>query len=171
MKITRKITTFIALTLFTTLTFAQDKKPASPAATATGKVNGAEITIKYSSPYVKGREIWGGLVPYGKVWRAGANAPTTITTDKKIFVEGQELPAGTYSIYVIPEKNEATVIFGKDSGMSASKYDASKDQLRVKVKTKKSSKMNESLVYTIDNNAITLSWENLDIPVSLKHYQ
>lgn len=161
---------FVFVALFVTaLAGAQEKKPASPAATATGTINGAEITINYSSPSVKGREIWGALVPYGKVWRAGANAPTTFTTSSNINIEGQELPAGTYALYVIPEKNEATVIFGKDKTIGANKYDQSKDQIRVKVKTKKSSKMNESLVYTVNKNKIILSWENLDIPMTV-HY-
>lgn len=170
MKITQKIALLFVTVLFTTFSFAQDKKPASPPAKATGKIDGATITINYSSPFVKGRQIWGELVPYSKVWRAGANAPTTFTTDMKISIEGQEIPAGTYSIYVIPEKDEAVVIFGKDATMSASKYDQAQDQVRVKVKTKKSAKMNESLVYTIENNYVTLSWENLDIPVRVKRY-
>ena len=147
---------------------AQDKKPASPAATATGKINGANITINYSSPFVKGRTIWGELVPYGKVWRAGANAPTTLETDKAITIEGKELPAGKYAVYVIPQERYATVIFGKDPTIGFNKYTEANDQIRVDVKTKKSSKMNESLVYTINNNQIVLSWENLDIPLTVK---
>lgn len=157
------------LTLFLALSInAQDKKPASPAATAAGKINGANVTIVYSSPFVKGRTIWGELVPYGKVWRAGANAPTTITTDKLLMVEGQSLPAGTYSIYMIPEKENVTVIFGKDAKMGASSYKENQDQLRVNVKPKKSAKMNESLTYKVNKDNITLSWENWDIPISVK---
>lgn len=168
MKFTSKIATLLIAVLFTTVSFAQDKKPASPSATATGKINGANITINYSSPFVKGRTIWGDLVPYGKVWRAGANAPTTFETDKALKIEGKELPAGKYSVYVIPEKDNATVIFGSDTKMGAHNYDKAKDALRVNVKTKKSAKMNESLAYTINKDNVTLSWENLDIPVSVK---
>ncbi len=168
MKITSKIAMLLIAVLFTTVSIAQDKKPASPAATAKGTINGTAITINYSSPFVKGRTIWGELVPYGKVWRAGANAPTTIETDKALKIEGKELPAGKYAVYVIPEKGSATVIFGKNPKMSAYDYDQAQDALRVNVKTKKSGKLNESLVYTINKNNITLSWENLDIPVSVK---
>lgn len=168
MKFTAKIAMLLVAVFITSVSSAQDKKPSSPAATAKGIINGSEITINYSSPFVKGRTIWGELVPYGKVWRAGANAPTTIETNKDLKVEGQALPKGKYAIYVIPEKDAATVIFGKDAKMSAYDYDQSKDQVRVKVKTKKSAKMNESLVYTVNKNNITLSWENLDIPVSVK---
>lgn len=168
MKFTAKCTMLIATIFFTVIATAQEKKPASPSATATGEINGAKITINYSSPFVKGRTIWGELVPYGKVWRAGANAPTTIETDKVLKIEGKELAAGKYAIYVIPENGAATVIFGKDPKVGANNYDESLDALRVKVKTKKSASMNESLVYKINKNNITLSWENLDIPVSVK---
>lgn len=168
MKFTTKLVFGIVTLFITTLSIAQDKKPASPSATAKGSINGANITINYSSPFVKGRQIWGELVPYGKVWRAGANAPTTFETDKTLKIEGKELQAGTYAFYVIPEKDGATVIFGKDKTIGANKYDESKDQLRVKVKTKKSSNFNESLVYSINKNNVTLSWENLDIPISVK---
>jgi hypothetical protein len=168
MKTTKQIMMLLVAFVMTTMAGAQDKKTASPAATATGKINGATITINYSSPSVKGRTIWGELVPYGKVWRAGANAPTTIETDKTIKIEGKELPAGKYAVYVIPEKDEATVIFGKDPSVGANKYDQSKDQLRVKVKTKKSAVMTESLVYKINKDNITLSWENIDIPMKVK---
>jgi hypothetical protein len=168
MKFTAKIAILIATVFFSTVSIAQDKKPASPPATATGSINGANITINYSSPFVKGRTIWGELVPYGKVWRAGANAPTTFETTKALKVEGKELPAGKYSVYVIPENGSATVIFGKDPKMSAYDYNEAQDALRVKVKTKKSDKMNESLVYNVNKNNVTLSWDNLEIPVSVK---
>lgn len=148
--------------------YAQDKKPLSPPATATGKINGANITINYSSPSVKGRTIWGELVPYGKVWRAGANAPTTFETDKKIMVEGKELPAGKYAVYIIPEKDNASVIFGKDPSIGANKYDMKNDQIRVTVKPKKSKTIAESLVYAVNKDNVTLSWEYWEIPVKIK---
>src|ERR1041385_9089037 len=90
--------TLLALLVTTLLWSQEDKsKRPSPPATATGKVMGATITINYSSPGVKGRKIWGGLVPYDKVWRAGANEATLFQTDKNIKVEGKSLPAGKYS--------------------------------------------------------------------------
>ena len=89
----------LLFTALLTITFvnAQNKPVASPAAVATGKINGATITINYSSPSVKGRVIWGDLVPYNKVWRAGANEATTFETDKELTIEGKKLPAGKYS--------------------------------------------------------------------------
>jgi hypothetical protein len=169
MKLVTKMTLLLVAVFMTSVATAQDKKPASPPAVAKGTINGANITINYSSPFVKGRAIWGGLVPYGQVWRAGANGATTFETDKAIMVEGKELPAGKYAFFVIPEKDQAVIIFNSDSAQwGAYDHDAAKDQLRVTVKTKKSAQMNESLVYTVNKNNVTLSWENLDIPVAIK---
>jgi hypothetical protein len=160
MKFTSKIALFIAI-LATTIANAQDKKPASPPATATGKINGATITINYSSPSVKGRVIWGELVPYGQVWRAGANDATTFETDKAITIDGKELPAGKYAFFVIPEKdNKATIIFNKEPKQwGAYKYDAAKDQLRVTVPITKSKTLTESLTYKVEANSVSLNWE------------
>jgi len=159
------------MAVFTTsMAVAQEKKPASPAATATGTINGSTITVNYSSPFVKGRTIWGELVPYSKVWRAGANDATTFETSKAIKVEGKDLPAGKYAFFVIPEKDgTATVIFNKEAKQWGEyKYDEKKDALRVSIKTKKSAKLSESLVYTVGKNNVTLSWENLEFPISIK---
>ncbi len=160
-----------AMTIFTASAWAQ---PASPAATATGTINGANVTIKYSSPAVKGRQIWGALVPYDKVWRAGANAATTIETDKDLTVEGKKLPAGKYSIYAIPGEKEWTIILNSQTGQwginrdQSTTEDPAKDVFRVMVKAKKSDMMNERLVYTINDKGFVLSWENLDVPVRVK---
>src|ERR1700749_3615747 len=92
--------------VFTSAVHAQDKKPlASPRDSVSGKINGAEITINYGSPSVRGRKIWGGLEKYNVVWRAGANEATTFTTDKDIWVEAKKLPAGEYGFFVIPAEN------------------------------------------------------------------
>lgn len=158
---------FIALV---TVTFvnAQDK-PASPAATATGKINGATININYNSPSVKGRVIWGELVPFNKVWRAGANEATTFETDKEITIEGKKLPAGKYSFFVIPSEKESVLIFNKEAKQwGAYKYKEAEDQLRVTVKQQKTGSNTESLIYTIKKNSIVLSWEKWIIPFSVK---
>lgn len=100
MKLKKKIQAIVFALFMTTFVNAQNK-PASPAAVATGKINGANISINYSSPSVKGRVIWGELVPFNKIWRAGANAATTIESDKDLIIEGSKLPAGKYSFFVI----------------------------------------------------------------------
>ncbi|MCW3087946.1 MAG: hypothetical protein JWQ78_1332, partial [Sediminibacterium sp.] len=134
---------------------------ASPAATATGKVNGANITVNYSSPSVKGRQVWGtNLVPYGKVWRAGANEATIFETDKDIKVEGKTLPAGKYSVYAIAGENEWVIIFNSATGQwgitraGETTEDPAKDVLRVTVKPRKSDTMNERLVYDVTDKGL-----------------
>ncbi len=160
---------FLVIALFVaTFVFAQNK-PASPAAIATGKINDATISINYSSPSVKGRVIWGELVPFNKIWRAGANAATTIESDKDLIIEGKKLPAGKYSFFVIPSETECILIFNKVAKMSGtSKYDEKEDQLRVTVKQELAKSSTESLVYTINKKSIVLSWEKWNIPFSVK---
>ena len=150
----------------------KSKRP-SPPATATGKIKEATITINYSSPAVKERKIWGELVPYDKVWRAGANEATIFETDKDIKVEGKSLPAGKYSLYAIPGEKEWVIIFNSQTGQWGIKMDGSttedpaKDVLRVTVKSKKSENFNERLIYVISEKGFALNWENLSVPVSV----
>ncbi len=158
---------FIAL-LTVPFVNAQDNQ-ASPAVVATGKINGASISIKYSSPSVKGRKIWGELVPFDKVWRAGANDATTFETDADLIIEGSKLVAGKYSFFVIPSENQCVLIFNKEAKQwGAYKYNQNDDQLRVTVKQKISDINTEKLVYNIDKNSIVLSWEKWNIPFSVQ---
>src|SRR6185295_8318900 len=151
----------------------KSKRP-SPPATATGNVNGATITIDYSSPSVKGRKIWGGLVPYNKVWRTGANEATLFNTDKEIKVEGKPLPSGKYSIYTIPGEKEWVFIFNSQTGQSGVKEngetseDPAKDVLRLTVRPEKSANFNERMKFDVEKNGFSLLWENLRVPVSVK---
>jgi Protein of unknown function (DUF2911) len=155
----------------------KSKRP-SPPATATGKIKDATITINYSSPSVKGRTIWGGLVPYGKIWRAGANEATIFTTDKEITVEGKKLPAGKYSLFMTPGEKEWTVIFNSQTGQwgitqsGDANLDPSKNVLEVKVKPKEQKNVQETLAYTIEDKMMekgfTLTWDKLNVFVSVK---
>ncbi len=151
----------------------KSKRP-SPPAIASGTVHGATITINYSSPSVKGRKIWGDLVPYDKVWRAGANEATIFETNKDIKVEGKTLGAGKYSLYAIPGEKGWTIIFNSATGQwginrdYTTTEDPAKDVLRLLVQSKKSASFNERLIYKIDNKGFALLWENLEIPVSIK---
>ncbi|MFD3001400.1 DUF2911 domain-containing protein [Pontibacter toksunensis] len=155
--------------LVSTITWAQNGngQKASPPATATGKVGDANVTVNYSSPAVKGRQIWGDLVPYGEVWRAGANEATTVTFDKDVMVEGKALPAGTYSFYTIPGENEWTVIFNKTAKQWGTQYDEKQDALRVTTTPRKADTMNERLAYAVTDNGLVLRWENMEVPVTI----
>lgn len=148
-----------ALTAFVAVAGFSQEKP-SPAKVAEGTVAGAKITINYSSPAVKGRTIWGELVPLGQVWRAGANEATTFTTSKDIMVQGKKLPAGTYSFFIIPGETESTFIFNKVAKQwGAFNYDSKEDVLRVSVPSIQTSSMEERLVYEVKPDSFEIRWE------------
>lgn len=149
----------LALTAFVGFAaIAQEK--ASPAKKAEGTVGDAKITISYSSPAVKGRVIWGDLVPMGQVWRAGADDATTFTTSKDISIQGQKLAAGTYSFFIIPGETESTMIFNKVAKQwGAYTYDAKEDALRVSVPSQQTSTLEERLVYEVKPDGFEIRWE------------
>jgi len=175
-KIQSRFVLVLASLLMTSVLWAQGDKSqrASPPATAKGEVNGATITIDYSSPAVKNRKIFGDLQPYGEVWRAGANEATVFETSKDIKVEGKTLAAGKYSIYAIPGEKEWSVIFNKQTGQwgvkrgGATSRDPAQDALVVKVKPKKTQQLTERLVYEITDKGFVLRWENVEVPVAIK---
>ncbi|WP_228527689.1 DUF2911 domain-containing protein [Pararhodonellum marinum] len=162
MKLKNTIRIFFSLLvmgLFVQQTQAQEEKP-SPARTAKGSINGANITVNYSSPAVKGRSIWGDLVPLGQVWRAGANEATTFETDKDIKVQGETLPAGKYSLFLIPDEYEPMMIFNKvHKQWGAFEYDQAEDALRVKVSPEGNEEMEERLVYNVTDDGLEVKWE------------
>jgi hypothetical protein len=150
----------------------QDKsKRPSPPAEVSQKVGEATVTINYSQPAVKEREIWGGLVPYGKVWRTGANEATTFEVSKDVKIEGETLKMGKYGLFTIPEKDEWTIIFNSvPDQWGAFNYSADKDVLRVKVKPAKSSEFKERMTFEISKKGkVTLLWENLAVPFTVSN--
>ena len=155
---------------FFAISFANaQEKLKSPPEKATGMINGATIQINYGSPSVRGRKIWGELVPFGEVWRAGANEATTFETDKELTIEGLRLPAGKYSFFVIPNNEECTIIFNKEAKQwGAYKYNEKMDQLRVKVKQQIADSATEKLTYIINSTDVELVWEKWIIGFSVK---
>jgi tetratricopeptide (TPR) repeat protein len=129
----------------------------------------SDISITYHRPEVGGREIWGKTVPYGKVWRAGANENTTITFNDDVAIEGKALAAGTYGLHTIPDKDQWTIIFSKNATSWGSfSYDEKEDALRVTVKPHAAEPF-EVLTYVFDDvkpdSALaTLRWEKLAVP-------
>ena len=172
----------LALALFcTTLASAQTpaRPPQSPNDSVSGMIGKAMVKIKYGAPSLRGRKILGAIEPYGKPWRAGANAATTIITDKDLVIGGKTLAAGKYTIYMVPgEKkwkvniNSATGQWGiakdtKDPRGYSATDDPSKDVATVTVKPKKAGPT-ERLTYTINSKGFTLMWEDLEIDVPVK---
>ena len=169
---TTKMVTVITLVLFSVSLMAQDDKSQrpSPPANVSEKVGNATITIDYSQPSVKGREIWGGLVPYGKVWRTGANEATTFETSADVKIEGESLKAGKYGLFTIPEEDEWTIIFNSvPDQWGAFNYDASKDVLRVKVKPQSVGQNMEKMTFKITSDGmVSLLWEKLKVSFSVE---
>src|SRR3989440_12817701 len=146
-----------ALALTTSLLFAQDKKPrVSPHETVNATVGGAKITIVYGRPYTKDpktgekRKIWGALVPYGKVWRLGADEATLLTTDKDITIGGTSIAAGTYSLYLWPEESGAKLIVNKQTGQWGTKYDEKQDLVRIDLKKEAGPKPVDQFTIVVD---------------------
>ncbi len=147
----------------------KSKRP-SPPAKVTEKVGTTTVTIDYSRPSVKGRKIFGGLEPYDKVWRAGANEATTFEFDKDVKINGQALAKGKYAFFAIPNEGEWTLIFDKKADQwGAYDYKEGNDALRLKVKPVKSPKLTELLTYTIDKKGdVKLWWENVEVPFKIQ---
>jgi tetratricopeptide (TPR) repeat protein len=142
---------------------------ASQQASITQRVGVTDITINYARPLVNGRKVWDGLVPMGKVWRAGANLNTTITFSTAVQIEGQPLPAGKYGLHAIPKADSWTIIFSKMADAWGSySYDEKEDALRVEVKPRESA-MEEALEYEFeelkaDSALVLMKWEKLAVP-------
>ncbi len=138
-------------------------------AVITQRIGITDITVNYHRPLVNSRQIWGKLVPYGQVWRAGANENTTITFTDPVTIEGQSLDKGTYGLHMIPGENEWTVIFSKMSTAWGSfSYKQDEDALRVSVKPH-AAEFHDALAYDFDDvkpdsTVITLTWDKVAVP-------
>jgi hypothetical protein len=151
------------------LTLSAQDKPASPKAEASGTLGASKVKVVYSQPSARGRKIMGGLVPYGEVWRTGANEATVIEFDKPVKIEGKDLAAGKYSLFTIPGETEWTIIFNKDTKQWGHySYKQADDVLRVTVKPTKLSAPVETFVISVGNEQIELKWENTAVPVKIK---
>jgi|TARA_B110000967_G_C18627429_1_gene431933 hypothetical protein len=160
-----KITLFLMLLTF--ISYGQK----SPPEKAEGKTKSeVTITIEYSSPRVKGRTVFGDLVPYSNVWRAGANKNTTIKFDKNVTVNGQELAAGKYGFFIIPNEDGMwTVIFNKNNdGWGSYGYKESDDALRINVTTTTSEDSKEELTYAVVKDEILFSWDTTSFVLNVK---
>jgi tetratricopeptide (TPR) repeat protein len=182
-------TSIVGLLLVFTNSNAQNittPRAPSPAAIVGQTIGISTVTVKYSRPAVKGREVWGALVPYGwnkqgfgsnmdAPWRAGANENTLISFSHPARVEGKEVPAGDYGLFfVINKDNTGEVILSKDSRSWGSFwYDASRDQLRAPIQIKNATTSTELLTYEFDNltknsGELILSWEKKQLPVKIE---
>ncbi len=169
------ILTILAL-LLTTVAFAQmggEKKPASPPASASCDLGGGKtIKTDYSSPRMRGRKIFGDLVPLGEVWRTGANAATTFVTSTDLMVGGKAVPAGSYTIFTVPTADKWTLIINKQTGEWGIPYKYEKDELaRIDMEVSKlpSPVENFTIAYDKTGSGCTLrmDWETTSATVAI----
>jgi len=150
-------------------TLMLDLPRASQHASVTQRIGITDITINYHRPLANGRQVWGKLVPYGQVWRAGANENTTITFSDPVTIEGQALEKGTYGLHMIPGENQWTVIFSKNaSSWGSFTYKQDEDALRVNVKPQ-TAESHDALAYDFDDvkpdsTVVTMRWEKVAVP-------
>ena len=160
--------------LATTTAFAQVDYPrASPKATVTQTVGMTDVSIAYCRPGVKGRTIWGDLVPYDQVWRTGANEATTITFGDEVTIGGTALPAGTYGLFTIPGKSEWTIVINKGAKLWGSyEYKQAEDVVRVKA-APSAAPFAERLTFTFANVEtesadVVLAWDKVQVSFPIK---
>ncbi len=152
--------------------FVLDLPAASQRAEISQRIGLTDITIHYHRPLAKDRKIWNGLVPYGKVWRAGANENTTITFSDPVLIEGRPLAKGTYGLHMIPTVDEWTIIFSKNATSWGSfTYDQAEDALRVAVKPQ-AADLHNALTYEFDqlqpdSAVVELEWEKVAVPFTV----
>ncbi|GAA3961189.1 DUF2911 domain-containing protein [Mucilaginibacter dorajii] len=168
MKKIKNVFLLLAAVILSASAYSQTQTPkprVSLPDSVTGRFGDATIAIHYSRPSVKGRIIWGGLVPYDKVWRAGANEATTFETDKDLKIGDELLPAGKYGFFLMPKENTQWVaVFNKvPKQWGAFKYDETQDQLRVNVTTASLNNPQEVLIYKITPKGFSLDWDKLSV--------
>jgi hypothetical protein len=181
----RTAATALSLLLFASLAFAQQDKPARPAAAQDKSArpsppakascslgDGATITVDYSSPRAKGRKIFGGLVPYGEVWRLGANEATTFVVSSGVAVGGTKVPAGSYTIFAVPNADKWTLVISKTTSEWGTKYSGEANDLaRVDMAVSKTSGPVENFTIDFDQAGggctLQMKWENTQASVKV----
>jgi len=163
-----------AALLATQASCQQDKsqRPSPPAQAKCDLGGGKTLTVDYSSPRAKGRKIMGDLVPYGKIWRAGANEATTFVTDADLNVGGTTVPAGKYTIFTVPEESKWSLVISKKTGEWGTAYPGpSEDLARIDMKVSKTPAMVENFTIAFDKSAsactLRMEWENTRASVDI----
>src|SRR5919201_3628883 len=160
----------VAAALVVAQTQDKSKRPSPPGTAQFTFSDGKKITIDYSRPSVKGRKIYGGLVPYGQVWRTGANEATTFVTEKDIDVGGTRIPQGSYPLFSLPTQAGWKLIINKQTGQWGTKYDQSQDLARIDAQKQPLPQPVEQFTISFepasgDSTALQLDWENTRVSV------
>ena len=170
----KKITLFSLLVFMTTMCFAQmgGNKPSPPASASCDLGGGKSIKTDYSSPRIRGRKIFGDLVPYDKVWRTGANEATTFVTSSDVVVGGKSVPAGSYTLFTVPGADKWTLIINKKTGEWGIPYKYESDELaRIDMKVSKLSSPRENFTINYEKSGkgctLQIEWETTRASVDI----
>ena len=152
------------------------KRPSPPEQAACKFTDGKTVTIDYSSPRVKGRKIYGDLVPYGKVWRTGANEATSFVTEADLTIAGVTVPAGHYTMYSVPGQNDWKLVINKQTGQWGTVYDEKQDLARIDMKTEPLTSPVENFTIAFDPHGgndcrLRLDWEKTRAYADVKEKQ
>lgn len=174
MKIARSLLPIlVAMLIVSAPLLAQEKAPLSPPGEASVKFDdGKTVTIKYSRPSMRGRKIFGELVPYGKEWRTGANAATSFTTDTALDIGGTAVPAGNYTLYTVPGEKSWQLIVNKQTGQWGTKYDEGQDLARIPMKVSQLPSALETFTISLDKTGaksatLKVDWELTSASVNI----
>jgi hypothetical protein len=175
-----KSSLIVATILAVALPVMAQRKRVSPHETVSATIDGSKVTIVYGRPYTKDpktgepRKIWGKLLPYGKVWRTGADEATILTTEKDLDIGGTTVPAGKYSLYTLPEESGTSkLIINKQTGQWGTEYDESKDLARVDLKKETLDKPVDQFTMALEPGAsgggtLKMTWETTQYSVPVK---
>jgi hypothetical protein len=161
-------TTGLALAFTMAVAVLGAQPPGSPHETITATVDGAKVSIEYGRPYMRGRKIVGGLVPYGRVWRTGADAATTLTTDAPLNIGGASVPAGKVTLYTLPSAQGWKLIINKQTGQWGTEYNEAQDLARVDLAVKTLTTPVDQFTIKIEGGLLKLSWELTELTVPIK---
>lgn len=172
----RHVSTVMVVLMASLAVVAQQDKAQRPSPPGTAQVSfadGKKVTINYSRPFAKGRKIYGGLVPYGKVWRTGANEATSLSTDTDLVIGGTTVPAGNYTLYTVPAEGSWKLIINKQTGQWGTEYEQGQDLARVDMQTSTLPKAVEQFTISLektggDSATLNLDWENTRASVAIK---
>ena len=175
MRIWNTIATLTAIAACAATVAQGQEQRKSPHETVKATIDGATITVEYGRPSMKGRKVMGELVPFGKVWRTGADEATTFTTDKELQIGGTIVPAGKYTLFTLPGQTDWQLIVNKQTGQWGTEYDQKQDLGRVPLKKTPTSAPVEQLTISVDKNPaggglLRIAWENtaLTAPITVR---
>ena len=175
MRIWKTVATLTAIAACAATVAQGQEQRKSPHETVKATIDGATITVEYGRPSMKGRKVMGELVPFGKVWRTGADEATTLTTDKELQIGGTIVPAGKYTLFTLPGQTDWQLIVNKQTGQWGTEYDQKQDLGRVPLKKTATSAPVEQLTISVDKNPaggglLRIAWENtaLTAPVTVR---